>query len=64
MAEYIDRERLLRDIDKFVSHHWSTIADVKRIIKEAPALDLTLPRRCVNCGLVCPYGPLVDYCAP
>lgn len=78
MAEYIDRERLLRDIDKFVRYHLLSVADVERIIKGSPALDLTSPRRCVNCahsyedlsGLVCSYGPLVDctvrrdfYCA-
>ena len=56
MAEYIDREALLKNIDMFCDMYevnW-TIGRIRAWINKAPAADVVEVVRCKDCKFICP----------
>lgn len=74
MSDYIDREDLLREIERrgalMVGDKRISVEAMRLFIKNRPAADVVpaVHGRCINCthsyedlcGLACSYGPLVD----
>ena len=49
MAEYIDREAVLLEINRQIRRQFLCIANVETIIKDAPAADVAPVVRCKDC---------------
>lgn len=49
MAEYIDREAVLLEINRQIRRQFLCIANVETIIKGAPAVDVAPVVRCKDC---------------
>lgn len=76
MAEYIDRDAALREIERrearMVGDKRISVDAMKSFIKNRPAVDVAPVVRCRNCehsyedlgGLYCSYGPCVDCPVP
>lgn len=76
MAEYIEREAALREIERrealMVGDKRVSVAAMKSFIKNRPAADVALVVRCRDCnhsyedlgGLYCSFGPCVDCPVP
>ena len=76
MAEYIERDAALREIERrearMVGDKRVSVAAMKSFIKNRPAADVAPVVRCRDCkhsyedlgGLYCSYGPCVDCPVP
>ena len=76
MAEYIDRDAALREIERrealMVGDKRVSVDAMKSFIKNRPDADVAPVVRCRNCehsyedlgGLYCSYGPCVDCPVP